>query len=334
LDVGVPVCTCTADLCGGVCCDSGTNCVDGACKGPSALGGVCSDADPCAVGLFCIPNAANPNNGADASAGYCEECHPGVAGAVCGGDDYCDASGEFGVCKACACGGNEVCDPVGGACSCPNVTCGAACCAAGMVCSNGSCVECAGTSDCMSGEICQNNVCVGVQCISDAMCDVEAGQHCDETTHACACVNETCGAGTAKVCCAAGEVCDSSGGCAVACAKDKDCAKGEHCDTKLGYCVANECAKDADCASSEVCTDGTCAAGEGQSGGGEEGNGGGKGENGGESGGNGATQLPNTGVGRGASGSSSWLGAAMVGGAAALLAGKKLRQNAAPADVE
>jgi hypothetical protein len=345
---GTGDCDCNANLClGTTCCAVDDNCSSSGCKAPSALGGVCADNDPCAAGLFCIPNPVNPDNATDASAGFCEECNPDiVAEAVCANDQFCNVSGQFGVCEDCDCGDNEVCDPVGGICSCPNVACGAVCCDAGMLCGDGDvCVECLGDGDCISGEICQDNVCVGVECTSDEMCNTEAGQICDETDHTCQCANETCGAGTAKVCCAEGEVCNADGNCSTSCKADKDCASGEHCDKKVGYCVANECAKDtdcpgtkvctggicvaqcskdSDCASGDVCTDGSCAAGEGESGGGESG---------GEEG-SGVTELPSTGVGRGKSGGSSWLGAAMIGGAAAYLAGKKLRQDATPTDVE
>jgi Cys-rich repeat protein len=328
-DPGTGDCNCNADLCGGVCCNTGTHCVDDACKGPSDLGGICSDTDPCAAGLFCIPNGVNPDNATDPSAGYCEECNPDIVPeAVCAEGSFCNVSGSFGVCDSCDCADNETCAPVGGSCGCDTICCGATddvegvCCAEGLVCSaGGSCVQCAADTDCADGQICADGVCI-VPCATDLCGGVccNAGDMCMDN----ACMAPECATDSD---CTGGKVCKAQM-CVVQCTTDGDCGADEVCDVAAGVCKAKpECVKNTDCPGDEVCNSGVCKAAE-QAGNGTSGNGS-------DTGNGTVTTLPTTGIGGSKSGgSSSWLGAAAIGGAAALLAGKKLRDLTGTTDAE
>lgn len=115
-------------------------------------------------------------------------------------------------------------------------------CAAGEICSNGTCVtspppQCRADSDCARGEVCQSGLCVFApqpQCTSDADC-------------------------------ASGQVCQS-GSCVTTtpppqCRADSDCASGELCQS--GVCVATtpQCTSSNQCPLGWSCTRNQCVPG-------------------------------------------------------------------------
>jgi Cys-rich repeat protein len=156
-----------------------------------------------------------------------------------------------------------------------DTACGAAgeacedCTAAGNVCVNGDCVECATNAQCAAGQACVDNVCGA--CTTDAQCGT--GQVCSSgvcvqcvTNAQCAagqaCVNNVCGACTTDAQCGTGQVC-SSGVCVTApttgtCTTNADCTTQSQPICVSGQCAA--CTTNAQCGGTQVCcTTGTKA---------------------------------------------------------------------------
>jgi Cys-rich repeat protein len=118
--------------------------------------------------------------------------------------------------------------------------------------------QCQTSSDCAAGEVCSNGTCVRApppQCTVDADC--AAGQQC----HAGVCVPRTTPACVTSSDCAAGQQCQA-GVCVPsttpACVTNSDCGAGQVCVS--GQCVTStpSCRADADCAANEQCVRGTC----------------------------------------------------------------------------
>ena len=240
-------------------------------------------------------------------------------------------------------------------------------CAEGEVCNTGQgqcTLSCTTNDECAEGFVCEPSFggCLPGECASDADCDVENGFVCgSQMLRQCGCVSgyRPC---NEDLCCPPDSSCPADGGttCIVACTDDADCGDGEVCDE--GSCVSEaECTSDDDCAEGDVCTDGACmttttpectedtncpgaevcAEGtctEPDNGGGDDDGGdddGGDDTGGDDTGGDdtGVT-LPTTGVGGSQRGDTSWLGAAAIGGVAAILAGEKLRRRTTPTQAE
>ena len=121
---------------------------------------------------------------------------------------------------------------------------------------------CQSTADCAAGEVCSNGTCVRApppQCTSSAQC--AAGHVCQ----AGVCVPTTTPACVADSDCAAGQIC-AGGQCVTltppsGCQSDSDCASGEQC--LRGTCVGTtpQCTSSAQCPGGWVCQGGQCSPG-------------------------------------------------------------------------
>ena len=183
---------------------------------------------------------------------------------ACGGTDAATTSGSSGGCGLATCGG--VCtdtrfDPT----NCGG--CGTAC-AAGQVCSQGSCAAACGAGTITCGALCVDsmvdaNNCggCGAKCPAGEVCSNGAcGSSCTGGTTECAgvCVNTNANPSHCGGCgnaCGAGEVC-SGGVCGVTCLGGTTQCGGSCSDTKLDPANCGGCGNA--CAMGEVCSQGLC----------------------------------------------------------------------------
>ena len=259
---------------------------------PCVDDGDCSDCEVCAKTL-CIANCTAGEGDSCCDAGETCNAETGTCDVVVA---ECQGDADCADCEACA-EGTCVFDCTLGE--------GDACCADGAVCNDdGTCaVVCAG-----EGELCVQTDAVGAECCAGFACNSEFV--CEAIAEPVACeTDDDCGEG--EICC--GGFCIADIEC---CIDDEDpnarCAEGSTCFE--GVCVF-ACKGDSDCAEGTCCcSDGTCSseccedvdntppADTG-----------------------GVTTLPNTGIGDGDGNLTGLLGAGLVAGAAAYLAGKKVK---------
>lgn len=308
--VGDP-CTDPIECCDGICADG--TCV--ACRRPFE---VCDDDNPCCPGLPCGEN------------GECQSCF--VAGTPCAADaECCHGTCEAGTCAPCS--------EEGVACSshseCCSDTCFQGICAncrrhpqpCGDGCCSGTCGQAGHTTVCHDCLAAERPCTEDGQCCSSRCEDGACGQ--SQCAHAGHCnVDESCFEGwCVPRCqtddeCAAGAICCGACQQIECCLEDFDpnarCPEGATCVESVCAGVTEGCASNADCGRGSCCCgDGSCRpsccpATETPEEAGP------------------VTQLPDTGVGRVTRPVTGWLAAAT--GAAAFLAGKRLRPHAEPSD--
>ena len=196
-------------------------CIVAQCRPLSGVGGVCAQSIDCISGLVC-------------SSGYCASPTAGVVASVpCGSDTNCAAP------NYCIVGYCRPLSYAGGVCAVNQD------CQAGLVCSNGSCVQstygtpCTADADCAAPNYCIVGYCRPLS---------SAGGKCGKNND-----------------CLAGMVC-SNGICVQSqtgtpCTADADCVYPDYCI--VGYCrplqgAGGICSINSDCQSGLVCVNGTC----------------------------------------------------------------------------
>jgi len=263
---------------------------------------------PCCAGLVCL-----------ASSETCEACLPSGLGGCGSNEECCTGDCWKGLCFDCIssedCGACEFCGGYVCVADC-TVGEGNSCCNDGEICNleTGACeIEepvCVGEGESCGFPNGEGEVpcCDGLACNDEGVCEEIVAPECETDED---CVLQAAGDVEAAICC--GGVCITDIEC---CINDEDpnarCAEGSTCFE--GVCVF-ACKGDSDCAEGTCCcSDGTCSseccedvdntppADTG-----------------------GVTTLPNTGIGDGEGNLTGLLGAGLVAGGAAYLAGKKVK---------
>ncbi|HMI86060.1 MAG TPA: hypothetical protein VK550_18315 [Polyangiaceae bacterium] len=239
---GAPVCTGSNNKPNGTPCGAAMVCQEGACK-------------PCITGESCTPTSACHTGKLDCSGASptCNDTGMSVpAGAPCGQDQVCSATG---MCVACVAGSscaiaNNPCRTGTTACNTGSPVCiesgntpTGTPCGSDKVCSGGTCVTCMAGLSCVPANACH----AGTTVCSPSVSCVDTGMNVTDGT--------SCG--TDKVCsmgacspCAAGAMCTVTNAC----------KKGEiSCSTGVSKCVESGDQPDGvSCGMNQVCSKGVC----------------------------------------------------------------------------
>jgi Cys-rich repeat protein len=261
-------------------CLAGSVCnAEGRCEA-----GCRGDADRCALGSHCKPDAGCVECVDDAQCGPGRVCNPLGGTCVpgcstsqlnCPVGQVCNA--DAGQCVACTVGadcrnpalpvcnpqtqtcvecldGRECVDPTRPVCATSSGVCvgclGDSQCAGGTVCTGNVCVPgCSATQPCPAAQVCNpvTSQCVG--CLDDSHCPAAGAPRCDPTANRCF----QCLPGPSDSC-PTGQYCRTDKVCEQGCKVHGDCPSGQCRDDHS----CSTCIGDAHCAAGRVCSSGTC----------------------------------------------------------------------------
>lgn len=239
-DKGSPCARCGADqVCNKeVCYDKGDACA-GCTDGEWCVGGKCESVDPGA----CYPACGT---GEVCAGGECRQCPVACEEACCEADEQCDAylgmcvpqcEGGAASCFGKCCDSGQTCHmELGCVTSCApgellcvnGMTYDIQCCASGMVCESGRCLEDCGATGLRCGEAC----CTAGQVCEDGRCKIA----CDGATQTrCGLEENLCCNNDSQIC--------FSNKCLIrgkSCVKASDCEFDEICDEGSQTCVKSD----------------------------------------------------------------------------------------------